>query len=174
MKRNKMLAIALIVIMLMMTFATAVFATTSDELGSKLYAKGKKYGMTSADKVKIERFLSENPVTDAEADAILAKADEAIAIVEESGVTDLSKLTTAQKNQLKEIAKSAAEIVNVTLVFKTSSVEIYKDGKLIEAVTANNGKLAYTGNNLNMILVVSTISIIALAITVAAKRTNAK
>ncbi len=174
MKRNKMLAIALIVIMLMMTFATAVFATTSDELGSKLYAKGKKYGMTSADKVKIERFLSENPVTDAEADAILAKADEAIAIVEESGVTDLSKLTTAQKNQLKEIAKSAAEIVNVTLVFKTSSVEIYKDGKLIETVTANNGKLAYTGNNLNMILVVSTISIIALAITVAAKRTNAK
>ena len=167
MKRNKMLAIALIVIMLMMTFATAVFATTSDELGSKLYAKGKKYGMTSADKVKIERFLSENPVTDAEADAILAKADEA-------GVTDLSKLTTAQKNQLKEIAKSAAEIVNVTLVFKTSSVEIYKDGKLIETVTANNGKLAYTGNNLNMILVVSTISIIALAITVAAKRTNAK
>ena len=105
MKRNKMLAIALIVIMLMMTFATAVFATTSDELGSKLYAKGKKYGMTSADKVKIERFLSENPVTDAEADAILAKADEAIAIVEESGVTELSKLTTAQKNQLKEIAK---------------------------------------------------------------------
>lgn len=174
MKRNKMLAIALIVIMLMMTFATAVFATTSDELGSKLYAKGKKYGMTSADKVKIERFLSENPVTDAEADAILAKADEAIAIVEKSGVTDLSKLTTAQKNQLKEIAKSAAEIVNVTLVFKTSSVEIYKDGKLIETVTANNGKLAYTGNNLNMILVVSTISIIALAITVAAKRTNAK
>ena len=174
MKRNKMLAIALIVIMLMMTFATAVFATTSDELGSKLYAKGKKYGMTSADKVKIERFLSENPVTDAEADAILAKADEAIAIVEESGVTDLSKLTTAQKNQLKEIAKSVAEIVNVTLVFKTSSVEIYKDGKLIETVTANNGKLAYTGNNLNMILVVSTISIIALAITVAAKRTNAK
>ena len=174
MKRNKMLAIALIVIMLLMTFATAVFATTSDELGSKLYAKGKKYGMTSADKVKIERFLSENPVTDAEADAILAKADEAIAIVEESGVTDLSKLTTAQKNQLKEIAKSAAEIVNVTLVFKTSSVEIYKDGKLIETVTANNGKLAYTGNNLNMILVVSTISIIALAITVAAKRTNAK
>ena len=174
MKRNKLLAIALIVIMLMMTFATAVFATTSDEVGSKWYAKGKKYGMTSADKVKIERFLSENPVTDAEADAILAKADEAIAIVEESGVTDLSKLTTAQKNQLKEIAKSAAEIVNVTLVFKTSSVEIYKNGKLIETVTANNGKLAYTGNNLNMILVVSTISIIALAITVAAKRTNAK
>ena len=35
MKRNKLLAIALIVIMLMMTFATAVFATTSDEVGSK-------------------------------------------------------------------------------------------------------------------------------------------
>ena len=154
MRRNKTLAIALIFVMLVMAFATVVYATTSADLANQLYAKGEKYGMTAADKVKIERYLSENPVTDADADKIVAKADEAIAVMEKAGTTDYSKLTTAQKDELKAIAKSA--------------------GKLIETVTENNGKLAYTGNNLNVVLVVSTIAMIALAITVATKRTNAK
>ena len=69
------------------------------------------------------------------------------------------------------IAKSAAEIANVKLVFKTGSVEIYdQNGKLIETITENNGKLAYTGNNVNIVLVVSVIATIALAITVVAKK----
>ena len=106
-----------------------------------------------------------------------AKADEAVAVMERAGVTSYDKLTTAQKDELKAIAKSAAELIDVKLVFKAGSVEIYnKDGKLIETVTENNGKLAYTGNNVNSVLVVSIIAIIALAITVVAKKTfaNAK
>lgn len=57
--------------------------------------------MTSADKVKIERYLKENPVTDAQANEILAKADEAIAVMEKAGVTNYDKLTKAQKNEIK-------------------------------------------------------------------------
>lgn len=174
---KKFLTISLLFVMLLMAFATVVNAATSATLADDLYAKGAKYGMTSADKVKIERYLSENPVTDAEANAVLAKADEAVAVMENAGVTSYDKLTTAQKDELKSIAKSAAEIVNVKLVFKKGSVEIYdQSGKLIETVTVNNGKLAYTGNNVNSVLVVSIIAIIALAITVVAKKTfaNAK
>ena len=174
---KKFLTISLLFVMLLMAFATVVNAATSATLADDLYAKGAKYGMTSADKVKIERYLSENPVTDAEANAVLAKADEAVAVMENAGVTSYDKLTTAQKDELKSIAKSAAEIIDVKLVFKKGSVEIYdKSGKLIETVTENNGKLAYTGNNVNSVLVVSIIAIIALAITVVAKKTfaNAK
>lgn len=174
---KKFLTVSLLVVMLVMAAATAVNAATSATLADELYAKGAKYGMTSADKVKVERYLSENPVTDAQADALLAKADEAVAVMERAGVTSYDKLTTAQKDELKAIAKSAAELIDVKLVFKAGSVEIYnKDGKLIETVTENNGKLAYTGNNVNSVLVVSIIAIIALAITVVAKKTfaNAK
>ena len=174
---KKFLTISLLFVMLLMAFATVVNAATSATLADDLYAKGAKYGMTSADKVKIERYLSENPVTDAEANAVLAKADEAVAVMENAGVTSYDKLATAQKDELKSIAKSAADIVNVKLVFKKGSVEIYdQNGKLIETVTVNNGKLAYTGNNVNSVLVVSIIAIIALAITVVAKKTfaNAK
>lgn len=170
---KKVLSISLLVAMLLMAFAGIVNATTTSTLADELYAKGAKYGMTSADKVRIERYLAEYPVTEAEANSIMAKADEAIAVMEAAGVTNYAKLTTAQKNEVKAIATAAAKIVDVTLVFKTSSVQIYKNGKLIETVTENNGKLAYTGNNMNVVLVVSSIAIIALAITVVAKRTYA-
>lgn len=174
---KKTLAVALLFVMLVMAFANVVNAATSSTLADELYKKGSKYGMTSADKVKIERYLAENPVTDDQANAILAKADEAVAVMTKAGVTNYSELTTAQKNELKAIAQSAAGIIDVKLVFKTKSVEIYsKDGKLIETITENNGKLAYTGNNVNVVLVVSLIAIIALAISVVAKKTfvNAK
>ena len=131
----------------------------------------KKYGMTSADKVKVERYLSENTVTDEQANAIVAKADEAIAVMEAAGTTDYSKLTDAQKDQIKSIANSAADIIDVKLVFKKNTVEIYNNaGKLIETIGNNNGKLAYTGNNVNVVLTTSVIAVIALAITVATKR----
>ena len=168
---KKFLTVSLLFVMLVMAFATVVNAATSANLADKLYAKGSKYGMTSADKVKIERFLADNPVTDADADKILAKADEAVAVMERAGAKNYSELTAGEKSELKTIANAAADIVGVKLVFKTSSVEVYKDGKLIETVTNNSGKLAYTGNNVNMVLVVSSIAVIALAITVVAKRT---
>ena len=60
------------------------------------------------------------------------------------------------------IANEAASIVGLTLTFKNGTVEIYKDGKRIEALSLNSGKLAYTGNNVNLVLVVSSV-VVALA-----------
>ena len=169
---KKSLIISILVAIIVMASATIVKAATSSTLAEELYTKGQKYGMTSADKVKVERYLSENPVTDEQANTLVAKADEAIAIMEQAGTKDYNKLTTAQKEQLKSIANSAASIVDVKLVFKKGSVEIYDNtGKLIETVGQNNGKLAYTGNNVNVVLTTSVIAIIALAITVVTKRT---
>ena len=169
---KKILTIGILLIIALMAFAGIVNAATTDTLAEELYAKGQKYGMTTADKVKIERYLSENPVTEDQANALIAKADEAVAIMERAGTTNYDKLTTAQKNELKSIATSAAEIIDVKLVFKKGSVEIYDNtGKLIETVGQNNGKLAYTGNNVNVVLTTSVIAIIALAITVVTKRT---
>ena len=168
---KKSLLISILTAVIVMACATLVNAATTATLADELYAKGKKYGMTSADKVKVERYLSENTVTDEQANAIVAKADEAIAVMESAGTTDYSKLTKAQKDQLKSIANSAADIIDVKLVFKKNTVEIYNNaGKLIETIGNNNGKLAYTGNNVNVVLTTSVIAVIALAITVATKR----
>lgn len=173
---KKILTISMILIILVMLGATTVNAVTTKTLAEEIYTKGKEYGMTASDKVKIERYLTENPVTDEEAKAIMAKVEEAEKIMVDLKAKNYDDLTKAQKNQLKDIAVSVAEIIDVKLVFKQGSVDIYNNkGKLIETVTENNGKLAYTGNSVNTVLVVSVIAVIALAITVATKRViNAK
>lgn len=167
---KKTLVITILFVMVALLATTVVNATSSSELADTLYNLGSKYGMTSADKVKIERYLADNPVTDDEANQIVAKAEEAVAIMEEAGVTDITKLSTAQKNQLKTIANEAASIVGITISIKAGVVEFYKDGKLIETATLNNGKLAYTGNSTNVVLVVSSIAIVALATGIVAKK----
>ena len=128
---KKTLTIALLAIITIMALATGVNAATSSTLADELYAKGSKYGMTSADKVKIERYLKENPVTDAQANEILAKADEAIAVMEKAGVTNYDKLTKAQKNEIKSVATEAAKIVDLKLVFNKKSVAIYNKNRIL-------------------------------------------
>ena len=167
---KKILTVSLLFVMLLMAFATVVSATTSSELADKIYEKGAKYGMTQADKVRIERYLAENPVTDDQANSVMEKVDAAVAVMDKAGVTNYDALTDEQKADLKDIAKEAAAVVDVNLVFKTKSVQVYKNGKLIETVTENDGKLSYTGNSVNMIVVVSVVAIIALAIAVVAKK----
>lgn len=166
---KKLLTISILAVMLVLMTVTGVHAATKDNLAETLYNMGAKYGMTKADKVKIERYVADNNVTDSEADAIVAKAKEAVKVMEDAGVTDYTKLSADKKAELKTIANQAASIVDVTLVFKASSVELYKDGKLIETVSNNSGKLAYTGNN-NTVLVVSSIAVIALASVAVARK----
>ena len=148
---KKTLTIALLAIITIMALATGVNAATSSTLADELYAKGSKYGMTSADKVKIERYLKENPVTDAQANEILTKA---------------------QKNEVESIATEAAKIVDLKLVFNKKSVAIYNnDGKLVETVSNTNGKLAYTGNVVNVVVLATTVvALVAVSAVVARKR----
>ena len=128
---KKVLTISILAVMLVLMVVTGVNAANNDNLAETLYNMGAKYGMTKSDKVKIERYLADYPVTESEANAIVAKAEEAVKVMEDAGVTDY--------------------------------------GKLIETVSNNNGKLAYTGNN-NIVLVVSSIAVIALASVVARKK----
>ena len=169
---KKSIVISILTAIIVMACATLVNAATTSTLADELYTKGKKYGMTSADKVKIERYLAENPVTDDQANAIVAKADEAIAVMEKAGVTNYDKLTKAQKNEIKSVATEAAKIVDLKLVFNKKSVAIYnKDGKLVETVSNTNGKLAYTGNVVNVVVLATTVvALVAVSAVVARKR----
>ena len=173
---KKTLIISILISIILMLGGSVVNATTSATLADDLYAKGEKYGMTTADKVKIERYLSENTVTDEQANKIMAKADEAVAVMEKAGVTRYNKLTNAQASELKTIAKEAADVIDAKLVFKSGSVEIYDaNGKLIETVAQNNGKLAYTGNTANVVAIaISSIAVVALAAIIVNKKIAAK
>ena len=167
---KKILTVVILFVMLVSLLATGVSAVSTDEMIEKVYNMAVPYGATSADKVKMERFFADNPITDEQADQIVAKAEEAVALMQSAGTTNIKDLTVDQKNQLKSIANEAASIVGVSLVFKAGTVEIYKDGKLVETLTSNTGTLAYTGNTMNIVLVVSSIAIIALGTAVIARK----
>ena len=167
---KKTLTVVILFVMLVSLLATGVSAVSTDEMIEKVYNMAVPYGATSADKVKMERFFADNPITETQADQIIAKAEEAVAIMQAAGVTNVDDLTIDQKNQLKSIANEAASIVGVSLVFRAGNVEIYKDGKLVETITSNNGTLAYTGNTMNIVLVVSLVAIIALGSAVIARK----
>lgn len=161
---KKLLMIMSIIITVMLIGAINVKAASNTELINTVYNIGSKYGLTSADKVKIERYLADNPVTEQEADSLISKAEEIDAIMKEAGVTDPTKLSQADKDRIQSIANEAASVLKVSLVIKNGNVEIYKDGKLIENVSINNGKLAYTGNNNYVIFGISAVAIVALVI----------
>ena len=158
---KKIVSIFIVAIMLIGVFTT-VNATKSSELANKLYEMGKDYGFTQANKVRIERYLAENPVSDADADKILAKAQEMKKVFDNAKATKFSELSKSQKEEVKSIASETASIIGLTVKFKTKEVEIYKNGKLIEVARYDSNKLLYTGNNTNIILVVSSIAGIAL------------
>lgn len=159
----KKLISLLILIVMIMGVATVANATTSAELPEKIYELAAPYGMTNSDKLRIERYLKDNPVSDEDADQILAKVREVLQIFKDAGITSYVQLTEEQANQIKSIANETADILGLTIKFKPGQAYIYKNGKLIEVVTLRDGKLAYTGNNANMILVVSSVVVIALA-----------
>lgn len=154
----KIILIAIIAILAITTVAKA--ATPSEDVVSYIKSQGGNY-ISNANMVKIERYLKDYPVSASEAEKIKGKVDEAKEVVKAAGVKDLSKLSKADQEKLKSIANEVATIINVNLVFKNGSVEIYKNGKLIENVYFSE-KLSYTGNEMNL-LGISTVAIFALA-----------
>lgn len=175
---KKIVTIATIFLMVVMFATTIVSAATKDSLVNDLYALTSKYGVTEADKVKAERFLTEYPITEDQVNQIYGKATEAIKILENAGVTDVKKLDTQltkqQKLKFQSLCQEAADIVGVTLTYRNGTAEVYKNGKKIEVFYFTDGKLAYTGNNINIVLVVSSVAVIALATVyiVRKKKTN--
>lgn len=172
MKKVLIMTIVMVVALVMST--TAVNAATSADLLAYLTknhtVSGQSVGLTEANKVKVERYLTDNPVTDEQATQIMAKGQELIALMESAGVSDPAKLSKADKTKFMSISQEAAEIAGLTLKFNKNSVEVYKDGVLIDTGSLGNETLKYTGNNVNVALVISLVAVLALAIGLVAKK----
>ena len=170
---KKLLAITLLLIVLVAMLATNSMAATNADLIAYIKADhkvaGQMVGITAGNRIKAERYLKENPVTDAQADAIIAKGEEIVALMNAAGVSDPSKLSKADKEKFMALAREAADVIGLKLVFHPHSVDVYKNGTLIETVTLGN-KLVYTGNDVNLALVISSVAVIALAAGFVAKK----
>lgn len=159
---KKILFATILFVMVAVFATTMVNAATGAELPNLIYEKGAKYGVTEGHKVKMERYLSKHPATDAQADAVMAKVDEVVSVLEKAGVTNIGKLSSADLKKVQDLATEAAAILNVKISWDGAKVTIYYNGK-VEDVLDFNDKLSYTGNESNIALVVSSVAVVALA-----------
>lgn len=176
----KKVLVSAVVFFAILFIATGVCAYTQQDLYNYLTKaheiNGQTYQLTEADKVKVERFLADNLVTDEQAAQIKAKADVAINYLEQQDVKDVTKLNKTEKEKLLSLANDAADVVGVSLTYNAGdkTVSVFKDGKLIESVSTNSNKLVQTGSS-NYEYLVPVVALIAIATVVSMKRkANAK
>lgn len=149
---KKVLRIALIFAVLLFCNITVAKAATNEELiayATKSFdVNGSSVSLKAADKVKLERYLKQYPVSESEADQIIAKINEGVALLREANVTDPTKLPKEKKQQLLSLGQQAAKIAGAELTYdaKSDAVSIYRDGVLVDQATTS-GALVQTGSS---------------------------
>ena len=174
---KKFLIISIVFALFAMLTITTVNAVSGATIVEDIYNLGKKYGVTEADKVRGERYIADNPMTDEQAQAIYEKALEGVKILEKAGVTDVKKLdkqlTKEQKKEFEAICQEAAKIINLSLIYNNGVVDVYKDGKKIDTYTFTDNGLVYTGNRTYLFIVIPVVAVIALTtVYIVKKRVN--
>ena len=165
---NKVLKVIIILIGILICLMTNVKAATTDELVeyiSKTHiVSGKPIKISNSDEVKVKRYLSQYPISEDKADAIISKIDAAISLMNEAGVSEPQKLNNAKKKELLSIAQDAATIAEATLTYdsKNKSITIYKEGKTYDVIYLGSGSSTFraTGNDNNIYVISIAIIII--------------
>ncbi|MEG0873107.1 MAG: hypothetical protein RSE00_03330 [Clostridia bacterium] len=171
--KNKSIVFSIMFIVMFCTVPFVKGATSQDILN---YCKqshvvaGKTVTVSNADIVKIERFLNTNPITAAQGDTIIANAKAAITVMDKAGVSDISKLNSADRQKILGLLNNAGSAVGVTFDFDaaTGSIKVFKDGKQIETINGST-KLPFTGSANVSYIAVSAIIVAAIAMFVVKK-----
>ena len=145
-----------------------VNAMSKDELKAKLTKaytiNGATFQATSDQKVEIERYLSQNDVSESDADYIASKIDEAIAIIERGNANSFEKLTKAEKNEIKALLTEVSNNTSVKVTAVKNGVKVYNlDGTVFTVVTAPKVKYTDTYMIIALAGVVSIIGIFVIA-----------
>ena len=178
---KRLATVTLLIVMAVAFLAGTVNAATESELleylSQEFTVGGETVSISEADKVKIERYLNENEVTAEQADAVIAKVDEAVAVLEAAGETDITKLSQEDKNKLMGIANDAASTLGLSLSYdaSTKTLSVYKDGQLIESTSITSSEeLVQTGmTNYVYIAILAVVVIAIAAVVIKRARANA-
>ncbi len=166
---KKFITVTILFVLLIISTFTAVNAATNQTLPDELYEIGAYYGMTENDRVKMQQYLRQYPLSDADCNTILDLAKQAQQIMIENNTTDVHSLPADVKAKLKSLALEAADIAGVTLDFKARRIDVYKDGVMINSLSLS-GTLPYTGNTATPIIIASAVAMIAAATIILIKK----
>ncbi len=178
---KRLVSIALVLMLLLGLATTVQAATPSEDLYayvSKTFTiAGQEVKLLSdADLVKVERYLNENSITEDQYNTIKTQIDKVVAVMDAAGVTDVTKLTGTDEENVKSYVSVAAAALDLTVTYnaKDDSVTILDaSGKVIEQTsTTSVHKLTQTGATHYGYVAVPVVAIIAVAIVAAYKKAN--
>lgn len=144
---KKLSKVVLTTTLLATLVASSVNATTVDSLTEEIFAVASKYGMTDANKVSMERYISSYDVSVSELESVLSNVESIAAIMDAEGVTDYNDLSKESKASVKSLANSTAGLLGLSLEIADGTVKVYDvDGSLVVSFSKDNDTLVYTGN----------------------------
>lgn len=107
----------LMVLLLIVGSSASVFAATEDDIIQAL--RDAKVPETYI--IQAENYLKENDVTSEDASAIIAKIEDSKAILDAAGVTNVTELSDADKQELLDNVRSAGEVLDLTFTISASN-----------------------------------------------------
>lgn len=159
----------------------SVNAMSKDELKDKLTKSytinGVTYKLNNGNANMVKSYLEQNEVSESDCDYISAQIDKAVEIIEKANVSDLSKLSTSTKNELKALVNNVGANTKVPVSINNGKLFVgyvneptkpfYNDKVNVKT------DVKYTNGNL-VITIASVVAIIGIAtIAVKAKKQNA-
>ena len=176
---KKLLKVALLAVIFVAFAASSVKAFTNDELVEYLTSPktvaGQTVELTADEAGIIKKYFKSNKVSDETAAAIKSKVEEALALIEATGQTDITKIPTASKDKIEALGVEAGELVGVTVKVdrskKTFTITDKNGKKLYVENYVTRKALTYTGADY-AIYIVPAVAIIAVAMVVIVKRSK--
>lgn len=122
---NKLCKIITVValVMIVISITMTAQAYTNDNVIAYITkahtVNGRTVQLSAKQRQSLTQYLQNNPVTDSEADEIIAKLDEAKAKIDNSGATNLSQLDQSIKAEVVSLVKSAGAIAGLDVQIDT-------------------------------------------------------
>lgn len=153
-KLSKIVSVIVLMI-IMISMSITVNAYTNNDVISYVTkahtVNGRTVQLSKSQRQSLTKYLQENPVTDSEANEIIAKLEEAKAKIVNSGATNLSQLSDSVKAEVLSLVKSAGKIagldVQVDTVNETVTVKDSNGNVIISATSYKQFNTNPTSNN---------------------------
>lgn len=175
MNRILKITVTFVLIVAMLCAVSSVFAATTDELvafASKTFTvAGKSVKLSDRNLKVVKDYLAKNSVSEENADKIIAKVNEGVALVNATGVKDVRDLSQAKKDELLKMAQEAATLAGAASFSynKTDKQITITDKAGAEYVVSVADAFPRTGADYTAV-VVSGVAIIAIAAVVAYRK----
>lgn len=166
------------VLVVSLCFTTNVHAATKQELidyASKTFTVAGRSVSSPELAAIVKSYLADNEISADVADQIIAKGDKIIAIMNAAGTTDLTKLSSSQKNEIRTLATDAATLAGATVNYDNSSKRVTvkgANGKTYGSAPITNTKLAATGSDYTIYIAVSGLALVVASSAVYRKLKN--